>query len=88
MRREEQQEGGGKNSRGEHTFCELSILFDELLLSVELEEAVVPQAMSVRQTLHYCIQETLVGNRAKRKVGKVIQKRKEEEKKSYLWNTV
>lgn len=69
MRREEQQEGGGRNRTGEHTLCELGILFDELLLSVELEEAVVPQAMCVRQTLHYCVQETLVGDRDKGKVG-------------------
>lgn len=43
----------------ECTFHELSILFGELFLPVGSEKAVVSQTMRVRQTLHYCIQETL-----------------------------
>lgn len=50
---------GGYRGTEEHTFSELSILLGELLLLVELQEAVVPQATCVRQTLDYRIQETL-----------------------------
>lgn len=41
------------------TVCELSILFGELLPLVELQEAVGPQAMCVRQTLHDGVEKTL-----------------------------
>lgn len=42
------------------TVCELSILFGELLPLVELQEAVGPQAMCVRQTLHDGVEKTLI----------------------------
>lgn len=42
------------------TVCELSILFGELLPLVELQEAVVPQATCVRQTLHDGVEKTLI----------------------------
>lgn len=62
MTRGEQLEVEGKrvkHDRATHTFCELSILVGELLLPVELQEAVVPQATCVRQTLHNRVEEAL-----------------------------
>ena len=45
--------------RGQRTFHEFSLFLGALLLSERLEEAVVPQAGRVRQTLDDCVQETL-----------------------------
>lgn len=57
--------------REEHTFHELSVLFGELLVLVGLDEAVVPQATCVRQTLNHCVEETLIGNKAQGKLSMV-----------------
>lgn len=53
-----------KNRNRGRTFCQLGVFFGKLLLPVSLQEAVVAQAARVRQTLHYCIEETLGGRRS------------------------
>lgn len=50
-----------REAESQHTLHEFSLVFGELLMPVGLEEAVVPQATRVRQTLDYCIQEALIG---------------------------